>query len=209
MIEDIGYLIFGQFLGMSQYPGQPFTGNIYRDLIMFLIVPTIFIIMVLYIMSGRIIPDKKFRIMLGVGAYLFIIAGGYYSFFALLSGPYFIFLIFILGVFGYLARHFRPSARGYSRGGGYSRGHRSHVDDDEIDGGNKKLRNLIGVPKTLSPSERKWLKDELRNIDKRIASTEKNIERAHDKPGTGDIGRLNETLERLLAQRQKIEDELD
>ncbi|MBS3050533.1 MAG: hypothetical protein J4400_00075 [Candidatus Aenigmarchaeota archaeon] len=211
-LEDIGYMIFGQFLGMTQYPGAPFTGNIYRDLIMFLLVPTIFIIMVLYIMSGRIIPNRNFRIMLGVGAYLFIIAGGYYSFFALLAGPYFIFLIFILGVLGYLARHFRPGGGGgpYSRGGGYSRGeHRSHVDDDEIDGGNKKLRNLIGVPRTISPADRKWLKDELRNIDKRITSTEKNIERAHDKPGTGDIGRLNETLERLIRERQRLEDRLD
>src|SRR3989338_111089 len=123
-LEDIGYMIFGQFLGMTQYPGAPFTGNIYRDLIMFLLVPTIFIIMVLYIMSGRIIPNRNFRIMLGVGAYLFIIAGGYYSFFALLAGPYFIFLIFILGVLGYLGSHFRSHGGGgpYSRGGGYSGG---------------------------------------------------------------------------------------
>lgn len=126
MVADIGETLFVNLLGMTQYPGDPFTGNIYRDIIMFLIVPTIFIIMVLYIMSGRIIPDKKFRVMLGVGAYLFIIAGGYYSFFALLAGPYFIFLIFILGVLGYLAGHFRRGGHTggpYSGGGGYSRGH--------------------------------------------------------------------------------------
>ncbi len=210
-LEDIGYLVFAEFLGMTQYPGNPFTGNIYRDLIMFLIVPTIFIILVLYMMSGRIIPNRNFRIMLGVGAYLFIIAGRYYAFFAYLAGPYFIFLIFILGVLGYLARHFRAGGGSYSRGGGYSRsGHsRDHFDDDEIDGGDKKLRNLIGVPKTLSPTERKYLKDKLKEIDRRIASTEKNIERAHSKSGTGDIGRLNETLDRLLDERQRIENALD
>ena len=149
-----------------------------------------------------------------MGAYLFIIAGGYYSFFALLSGPYFIFLIFILGVLGYLARHFRPSAGGYSRGegGGYSRGGNRasrYQDDDDVDHGDKKLRHLIGVPKTLSPTERKYLKERLHDIDRRIASTEKNIERAHSKSGTGDIGRLNETLDRLIDERQRIEDRLD
>ena len=124
MAYDIGTSLFVELLGMTAYPGSPFTGNIYRDLIMFFIVPTIFIIMVLYIMSGRIIPNRNFRIMLGVGAYLFIIAGGYYSFFALLAGPYFIFLIFILGVLGYLGSHFRSHGGGgpYSRGGGYSGG---------------------------------------------------------------------------------------
>ena len=120
-MADIGTTLFVDLLGMNVYPGAPFTGNIYRDIIMFLIVPTIFIIMVLYIASGRVIPNRSFRIMLGVGAYLFIIAGGYYSFFALLAGPYFIFLIFILGILGYLGRHFQP-AGGYSRGAGYSRG---------------------------------------------------------------------------------------
>ena len=124
MAYDIGTSLFVELLGMTAYPGSPFTGNIYRDLIMFFIVPTIFIIMVLYIMSGRIIPNRNFRIMLGVGAYLFIIAGGYYSFFALLAGPYFIFLIFILVVLGYLGSHFRSHGGGgpYSRGGGYSGG---------------------------------------------------------------------------------------
>ena len=126
MATDVGYILFVQLLGMTQYPGSPFTGNIYRDLIMFLIVPTIFIIMVLYMMTGRVIPDRKMRIMLGVGAYLFIIASGFYPVFALLAGPYFIFLIFILGILGYLAGHFRGhnrgggGATGFSSGGGFS-----------------------------------------------------------------------------------------
>jgi len=198
-MADIGQTLFVELLGMTQYPGQPFTGNIYRDIIMFLIVPTIFIIMVLYIMSGRVIPDKKFRVMLGVGAYLFIIAGGYYSFFALLAGPYFIFLIFILGVLGYFAGHFRRGGGGYSGGGGggYS------------EGGDKKLRTLIGVPKTLSLSERKYLKDKLRDVETRIKSTEKSIEICEQGGGRGDIGRLNDTLDKLIAERQRIQDRLD
>ena len=110
-MADIGYTLFVQLLGMTQYPGSPFTGDIFRDLVLFLIVPHIFIIMVLYMMTGRVIPDRKMRIMLGVGAYLFIIASGFYAAFALLAGPYFIFLIFILGILGYFAGHFKTHDR--------------------------------------------------------------------------------------------------
>src|SRR3989344_8505976 len=144
MAVDIGQTLFVELLGMTQYPGQPFTGNIYRDIIMFLIVPTIFIIMVLYIMSGRVIPDKKFRVMLGVGAYLFVIAGGYYSTFALLAGPYFIVLIFIVGLLWFLVGHLTgrtPHAAGAPAGGGaYSR----HSDEEFEVGNSKKLRRLLG-----------------------------------------------------------------
>lgn len=199
MAYDIGTSLFVELLGMTQYPGQPFTGNIFRDLIMFFIVPTIFIIMVLYIMSGRIIPNRNFRIMLGVGAYLFIIAGGYYSFFALLAGPYFIFLIFILGVLGYLGSHFRPHGGG--GGGGYSRG------GEYAEGGGKKLRNLIGVPE-LNPSERKYLNNQLKKIDLRIRQQEALVEKAEKHPGSGDIGRMAEILDKLNAEREEILDKL-
>lgn len=133
MAADIGSLLFVDFLRMSNYPGSPFTGNLFQDLILFLIVPTIFIIMVLYIATGRIIPDKKMRVMLGVGAYLFILASGYYTAFAQLAGPYFIFLIFILGLLGFITGHFRRGGHGggafashsYDSGGGYSSESRS------------------------------------------------------------------------------------
>ena len=127
MVEDIGTLIFSQLLGMTQYPGSPFTGNLFRDLIMFLIVPTIFIILVIYTLSGRIVPAQvRLRVLLSIGVYLFIIAGGYYPVFALLAGPYFIFLIFILGILFYFMGHFtghRPRAAGPPGGpGGYPMG---------------------------------------------------------------------------------------
>jgi hypothetical protein len=109
MASDIGSILFVEILRMSQYPGSPFTGNIYRDIIMFFIVPTIFIILIVYMMVGRVLPPEygKMKVMLGLGAYLFIIAGGYYPVFALLAGPYFIFLIFILGLLFYVMEHFK------------------------------------------------------------------------------------------------------
>ena len=206
MAYDIGTSLFVELLGMTQYPGSPFTGNIFRDLIMFFIVPTIFIIMVLYIMSGRIIPNRNFRIMLGVGAYLFIIAGGYYSFFALLAGPYFIFLIFILGVLGYLGSHFRP--HGGEGGGPYSRGEHSGGGYSGTSGGeNSKLKHLIGIP-AINPREVRYLKNELHKIDQRIRAQENLVEKAEKHPGVGDIGKMAEILDKLNNQREEILDKL-
>jgi hypothetical protein len=107
MASDIGILIFTQLLGMTQYPANPFTGDLSRDLVLFLVVPTVFIIMILYTMTGRLVADKRIRIMVGVTAYLFILASGLYGAFALVAGPYFLFLIFILGLLYFLLGHFK------------------------------------------------------------------------------------------------------
>src|SRR3989344_2608533 len=123
-LEDIGYLIFSSFLGMTEYPGAPFTGNIARDLILFLLVPSIFIIMIVFVLVGRLaVQQKKIRLLLGVGIYMFILAGGYYRAFALIAGPYFIFLIFVLGLIYFIPAHFRVRGGGMpgrstGRGGG-------------------------------------------------------------------------------------------
>ena len=200
MVEDIGYIIFVQLLQMAQYPGSPFTGNLFRDLIMFLIVPTIFIILVIYSMTGRIVADRKLRMMLGVGVYLFIIASGYYSAFALLSGPYFIFLIFIMGILYYFVEHFtgrRPQAAQATGEGGGGK----FIESDN------RLKRLIGIP-NVNPADRKYLNDQLKKINERIQRLEKQIEEAVKHPGSGDTGRMTEQLDRLIKERQEIEDKL-
>ena len=118
-INDIGRTLFVELLGMRNYPGSPFTGNIINDLIMFLIIPTIFIIFVVFILLGRLaVAQRGIRILLGIGIYLFIIAGGYYNTFALAAGPYFIFLIFILGLLYFIPSHFRVRGGGMPGGAG-------------------------------------------------------------------------------------------
>ncbi len=122
-IDDIGRTLFVELLGMRNYPGAPFTGNVINDLIMFLIIPTIFIIFVVFILLGRLaVAQRGIRILLGIGIYLFIIAGGYYNTFALLAGPYFIFLIFILGLLYFIPSHFRVRGGGMPGGGMTGRG---------------------------------------------------------------------------------------
>ena len=118
-IDDIGRTLFVELLAMRNYPGAPFTGNIINDLIMFLIIPPIFIIFVVFILLGRLaVAQRGIRLMLGIGIYLFIVAGGYYNTFALLAGPYFIFLIFILGLLYFIPSHFRVRGGGMPGGGG-------------------------------------------------------------------------------------------
>lgn len=115
--DDIGNIFFREILQFTEYPGSPFTGNIINDLIMFFIVPTIFIVVVVYITVGRLFPPEgmfsRLRLLLGVGMYLFIVAGGYFRVFALIAGPYFIFLIFIMGLLYFFIEHFTGR-----RGGG-------------------------------------------------------------------------------------------
>jgi len=121
VVEDIGYWIFVEFLRMSQYPGSPFTGEIIRDLVMFFFIPTVFIILIIYMLLGRMMPVKaypKMRLLVGVAIYLFVIFGGYYSVFAYLAGPYFIFLIFIMGILYYFMEHFRRRSGGAHAYGG-------------------------------------------------------------------------------------------
>jgi len=121
-VGDLGYILFVEFLRMTQYPGAPFTGEIIRDLVMFFFIPTVFIILIVYMLLGRILPPAhvKLRALLGIAIYAFIIFGGYYPVFAYLAGPYFIFLIFILGILYYFLEHF--TRRGGGGGGSPYRG---------------------------------------------------------------------------------------
>src|SRR3989344_3839186 len=115
MVADIGSFIFVDLLGMTMYPGYPFTGIIVRDAIQFLFIPSVFIVLVIYMLVGRLaVPGHKIRIMIAVSAYLFIITGGDYKVFALLAGPYFIFLIFILGLLYFIPAHFGGIGDGHA-----------------------------------------------------------------------------------------------
>ncbi|MDI6721768.1 MAG: hypothetical protein QMD85_05220, partial [Candidatus Aenigmarchaeota archaeon] len=123
---------------MSQYPGSPFTGNIFNDLIMFFFIPTVFIILVVYLMVARVLPPayKGLRFLLGIAAYLFIIVGGYYSMFAYLAGPYFLFLILIMGLLFYFTQHFHRTGTP-AAGGGTQQLSTSAASD--------RVNNLIGL----------------------------------------------------------------
>lgn len=128
MATDIGSIIFFDILRMTQYPGSPFTGNIVNDLIMFLLVPSVFIILFTYSLLGRLFAagQTRMRLLVGITIYLFIVAGGYYPAFALIAGPYFIVLIFLLGILYFVLGHFGVR-RGHAMSG-HALGHGVTID---------------------------------------------------------------------------------
>ncbi len=118
MADDIGYTLFVEVLKMTQYPGAPFTGNIINDLIMFFFIPMVFIILFTYILLGRIVYGVIWlRALLGIAIFLFMIVNGWFGIFAMLAGPYFIFLIVILGGLYFIPSHFGARPAGMPRGG--------------------------------------------------------------------------------------------
>ena len=105
---------------MREYPGSPFSGNPINDIILFFLLPTILIIMIIYMMVGRVFPPeyRSLRLLLGIGSYLFIVAGGYFAFFIRLAGPTFVLFVFILGVLFFFISFFTRSGGGGPRIGG-------------------------------------------------------------------------------------------
>jgi hypothetical protein len=120
-IGDIGYFIFYEVLGISQYPNSPFSGNIVIDLIMRLFLPTVLVIMFIYALLGFIhLRNAKLRVLMGIAFYLFIVAGGYFSFFVLMSDFYFILLIFVVGLIFFLPSHFGYKRQNEAGGGAHN-----------------------------------------------------------------------------------------
>ena len=168
--EDIGYTIFAEVLGMQMYPGSPFTGEIVKDLILFLFVPSVFIIMFKVVLLGRIVASeyRNLRLLVGIAIYMFIIASGYYAAFALIAGPYFVFLIFILGAIYFIPGHFgirgggggeKSSKLGHARG--ITHGQRVSYLEDEL----KRLESeLVEARRTGSKEEASFLRQQIEGL---------------------------------------------
>jgi len=116
--QDIGEILFRDILKMTEYPGAPFTGNIMNDVVMFFFIPTVFLIIVIYTLVGRLTDTPKMNLLMSIAFYVFVIFGGYFRIFALLAGPYFIFLLVFLGLFMFFVGHFGLRRAGGGAAGG-------------------------------------------------------------------------------------------
>lgn len=111
---DIGDILFREILKVSAYPGAPFTGNIINDIVLYFFIPTVLLIMVVFVLLGRIaVQQKGLRLLLGVAIYLFVVFSGYFSVFILLGTAYFFLLVFIIGIIYFIPSHFRVRSHGY------------------------------------------------------------------------------------------------
>src|SRR3989338_9201240 len=111
---DIGEMLFREILGMSAYPGSPFTGNIFQDIILFFFVPTVFLIIFVYVASGIIIAPEngKLRLLFGIAIYAFIIASRYFEGFAIFASQFYFIFVILIGIVYFLGRHFRRPGGG-------------------------------------------------------------------------------------------------
>ncbi len=102
---DIGTLLFRDILRVT------FTssGNPINDLVMYFFIPTVFMILFVVIITGKL-PylqnSPKMRLLFAIAVYLYIIFGGYFQFFVSLSGPVLMILIFFLGILFFIGGHF-------------------------------------------------------------------------------------------------------
>ena len=131
---DIGRILFVEILKMTEYPGGIFSNHtIMENLVLYFLVPTVFIIIFLYVTVGRFFPHQKIRLVLSITIYLFIIVSGFYAGFAYFAGPYVIFLIVIGGIL-FLYSHFGMKQQG---GGGNT----SQLTETALVGNNEELIN--------------------------------------------------------------------
>jgi len=182
-MSDIGQILFVDILKMSSYPGSPFSGNIVNDMVMFLFIPTVIIILFIYVIMQRLrIGNASLRLLFGLAIYAYIIIGGFYQAFALAVGPYFLILIFVLGLFYFITAHFRV--------GGHSHG--STVSQTPAQYENMGLRDLR--------IERERIEKQIKFITKELneASRSKNQERIEQL--RQDRVRLNSELEEIKEQ---------
>jgi hypothetical protein len=162
---------------MPEWPGAPFTGEVFTDLVQFFLVPTVFMILIIYFALGSLFggAHSKFRMLFGIAAYLFVITGGYFRTFALIAGPYFLFLIFGLGLVWFLLRQFR-----LVRGGG---------------GG------APGAGGLLLQRREKVFESRAKRLREQIESVEKQI------VGSRDPERIAELTKKLQDLREELKDE--
>ncbi len=112
---DIGEMLFREILGMSAYPGSPFTGNIFQDIILFFFVPTVFLIIFVYVASAVVIAPEngKLRLLFGIAIYAFIIASRYFEGFAIFASQFYFIFVILIGLVYFLGRHFRRPGGGH------------------------------------------------------------------------------------------------
>lgn len=165
-MADLGSILFVEILKIYQYPGSPFTGNIMNDLVMFFFIPMVFLIFFLYMLLGRIVAGVQWlRFLMGLALFLFMIVNGWFAFFALAAGPYFVFLIVVLGALYFIPAHFRFS---HAHGGpvGRQEGQTLMAREREIEEDVRKFRPLLEAARDKgSKDEALFYAEELKRLE--------------------------------------------
>ena len=111
MLENIGEFLFRDVLKVYNYCQgcAPFTSDALTNVVLYFFIPSVLLILIVYMILARLYPSgyKGIKLLVGVGMTLFIIFSGAFSIFVYLGGPYFLFLLLVLGIIMYFLGHFR------------------------------------------------------------------------------------------------------
>jgi len=184
---DIAELLFREILRMNEYPGAPFTGDLIRDIVTYFFVPTVFLIAVIYFATGIMFGPswRGFRLLFGLAGFMFVIVSGYFSVFAYIAGPYFFFLIIVVGLVYFIARHFRRPT--LSEGGGGP------------------AKPLLAEHMRHSALE---IQKHLREIEEDINRTKSDLDKARSVQSKDEAALLQQHLMELRREKIEMEKEL-
>lgn len=181
--QDIGELLFRSILKISQYPGSPFTGNPINDLVMFFLIPTIFLFLFLWIILERFHFSPKLKLLFGLAMYLFVIFSGYFAFFALLVGPYLFIMIFIIGALFFIGWHFRrPAGGGPYREGGHGGKGGAALHESGI------TNPYIGMSWIELGRSEQRIKRDLRDLENQLGKHRKRVDDLYSKGQAARVG---------------------
>lgn len=195
--QDVGEILFRDILRMNAYPGPPFTGRIFDDLVMFFFVPSVFLIVVIFTLAGRLTDDTRIKVLLGITFFLLVVVQGLFVVFAMLAGPYFLFLLFFLGLFMFFVGHF-----GVRRASGGQRTAGFRSPDMETPDENR-IRYFLRIG-TLNPVDRTELEHELSIVNSSLERMDR-LAVSGAKIDTGELHRLQKLkadVERKLYGRR-------
>lgn len=199
MAFDIGEMLFREVLGFSSYPGSPFTGNLFQDIIMFFFIPTVFLIIFIYVTAGIIVApeNKKLNLLMGLSIYAFIVAGHYFEAVAIFASQFYFLFILLIGLIYFLGRHFRRpgGARMAYEGGGARMAY-------ENSGGSHSGHNV------LNPVDRARARKRLEEVNRLIRDLEGRLAHAQN-TGSRDAEVWAQQLASLLQEKNALEHELE
>jgi len=200
MAIDIAATIFQDILGFTTYPGSPFTGNIFQDIILFFFVPTVFLIIFVYVASAIAVPPEqaKLKLLMSLALYAFILASRMFEAFAIFASQFYIPMLIIIGFFYFVTRHFRRG--GQARGGAmaYEGGGHAYSDGEYRHGSGRNVMN---------PAERGRMQRRLREVNQSLAGLEKRLARAQGS-NSRDAEVWARELSNLMQEKRNLEEEL-
>lgn len=118
-IGDAEKVFYRDILQISSYPGAPFTGNPFTDIIMVFFIPTGFLILFMHYVAAMFWQGHaKLNLLFTLMLYLFVIGSGAFQYFVGIAAGYIPILLFFGGIF-FVLQHFRRQTHAPAQGGAH------------------------------------------------------------------------------------------